>query len=77
MGRRRRKVIRTVRRTLPKIFICPRCGVTAVRASSRDQSGLNISCGSCNLSYSTSSNTVAIDLYNEFVDKFMKGEIKT
>ena len=77
MGRRRRKVIRTVRRTLPKIFICPKCGVTAVRASSKDQPGLSISCGSCNLSHSTSSNMDAIDLYNEFVDKFMKGEIET
>ena len=76
MGRRRRRVIRIVKRTLPKVFSCPRCGVIAVRVSRTGDSD-TVACGSCGLKYSYSPppKKENIDLYNEFVDMFMAGKV--
>jgi transcription elongation factor Elf1 len=68
-----------VSRTLPKVFSCPRCGVVAVRITShQDETSRDyvtvVACGNCALRRETRSETEKeeIDVYNAFVDDFMK-----
>ncbi|MCZ7397006.1 MAG: hypothetical protein O8C59_00620 [Candidatus Methanoperedens sp.] len=77
MGRRKRRVIRTVKKTLPKVFACPRCGMIAVRVTPVEDSIVRIACGSCNLSlqYDLTVKKEPVDVYNEFVDRFMRGGV--
>ena len=81
MGRRRRKVLRTNRRTLPKVFSCPKCGVVAVRITSQQdevsQDDITVvACGNsaCKLrrEYRYATEKPDIDVYNSFVDDFAK-----
>lgn len=76
MGRRRRRIIRVVKKTLPKIYSCPRCGVSAVRVSMKEGVA-RITCGSCGLSHehTVEMRRHPIDIYNEFVDKFLSGKV--
>jgi transcription elongation factor Elf1 len=76
MGRRRKKVIRVSRRKLPKVFSCPQCGVTSIRIIIKLNENSKIICGSCGINWEKSNiskNTEAIDIYNEFVDKYTSG----
>ncbi|MFN3621461.1 MAG: hypothetical protein ACK4TI_01070 [Nitrososphaerales archaeon] len=79
MGRRRRKVIRVVRKTLPKVFSCPNCGVSGVRVQIKGEHLALISCGNCKLKFNHefTGRKEVIDIYNEFVDLFMAGKIKS
>jgi transcription elongation factor Elf1 len=79
LARRRRKVLRTVTRTLPKVFSCPKCGVLAIRITSHEDELshdiiMTVACGNCalrrELRYSTPK--APIDVYNTFVDDFVK-----
>jgi len=81
MGRRRKKVLRSSRRTLPKVFACPRCGVVAVRITShKDETSPDfitvVACGniSCKLrrEFRFPTEKPDIDVYNLFVDDFVK-----
>jgi transcription elongation factor Elf1 len=81
MGRRRRKVLRSNRRTLPKVFACPRCGVVAVRITSqKDEASQDyitvVACGNaaCKLrrEFRFATEKPEIDVYNTFVDDFAK-----
>ena len=81
LGRRRKKVLRVVRRTLPKVFACPRCGMVTIRITSHqdDESQDNVflvACGnlSCGLRRELRYPTrrADIDVYNTFVDDFAK-----
>ncbi len=83
MGRRRRRVIRRPRRTLPKFFRCPRCGADSVRVIRREEEGAlsyTVVCGQCGLRMELSGELVQhkepIDVYNMFVDAFYRGDIK-
>ncbi len=81
MGRRRRKALRVVRRTLPKVFACPRCGMVTVRITSHEDETSQdtvflVACGNiaCSLRrelrYPTKK--ADIDVYNTFVDDFVR-----
>lgn len=81
MGRRRRKVVRVNKRTLPKVFSCPKCGVVAVRITSQEDETSHdfvtvVACGnaSCRLrrEYRFPTEKPDIDVYNLFVDEFVK-----
>lgn len=81
MGRRRRKVLRVVRRTLPKVFACPRCGMVTIRITSQEDETSQdtvylVACGnaSCGLRRELRYPTkrAEIDVYNTFVDDFAK-----
>ncbi|MEM0287547.1 MAG: hypothetical protein QXG05_05190 [Nitrososphaerota archaeon] len=85
MGRRRRKLYRPVRRVLPKVFGCPRCGAISVRITLQhnDQKGdfYHIVCGnpSCKVNEKPLQEDIprteaaeVIDAYNRFVDDFNK-----
>jgi transcription elongation factor Elf1 len=85
MGRRKRKkLLRPIRKTLPKIYTCPNCGMMSVRVVEKERKVNNMQtfdykviCGSCSkkLEKTLEKRIETIDLYNEFVDKVMKGEI--
>lgn len=81
MGRRRRKVLRVNKRSLPKVFSCPKCGVVAVRITSQEDETSHdyitvVACGnaSCRLrrEFRFATERPEIDVYNTFVDDFAK-----
>jgi len=76
LGRRRRRVIRTVKKTLPKFFTCPSCGMPSIRISSGATS-TTVTCGNCGIKheFNIATKKESIDIYNEFVDKFMLGKV--
>ena len=79
MGRRRRKAVKIVRRTLPELYLCPRCGKNTVKAtiSKRREKALVV-CSSCDLnaSFSSTPQMEEVDAYCRFVDNFYAGEAK-
>ncbi len=77
MGRRRKKVEKVVRRTLPELFLCPRCGKNTVKANINKKKGYAVVvCSNCNLSstFEHSRQMAEVDAYCRFVDGFYAGE---
>ncbi len=75
MTRKKRRIIKPVRKKIPEILRCPRCGSIAVKVI-KNESGWTVICGNCNLKYQKpSSEQEYIDVYNEFVDAFNAGKI--
>ena len=74
MGRRKRKVIRVVKRRLPKVYTCPSCGYVAVRVVVKKDK-VTVSCGNCEEKrvYEFEKGLDPIDYYNRFVDEVSKG----
>ncbi|HYY92271.1 MAG TPA: transcription elongation factor 1 family protein [Candidatus Dormibacteraeota bacterium] len=73
MGRRRRRVVRIVKKKLPTVFICPRCGEEAVRVTiAKDTGHATVLCALCNLKddFPAHPAAQAIDVYSYFTDKF-------
>ncbi|MFB0543961.1 MAG: hypothetical protein ACETVR_04185 [Candidatus Bathyarchaeia archaeon] len=73
MGRRRKKVVRVVRRTLPEYFLCPRCGKNTVKISTDKKREVTfVVCGTCGLrcEYPLSRPMEPVDIYCTFVDRF-------
>src|SRR2546429_4559401 len=73
MGRRRRRVIRIVKKKLPTVFVCPRCGEEAVRVTiAKDTGHATVLCALCNLKDDFPARTAAqaIDVYSYFTDRF-------
>jgi transcription elongation factor Elf1 len=82
MGRRKRRELKIIRKTIPEIFQCPKCGVKAVsvEVTKEKQEGYPVAivkCGNCGLT----SNFVMkplmkkVDVYNKFIDAFYSGVI--
>jgi transcription elongation factor Elf1 len=78
MGRKRRKVIKIFKKTLPKILSCPRCGNISLILDRSSEDTATIKCGVCklNVQYPAPKRRETIDIYNEFVDKVHRGEIQ-
>lgn len=81
MGRRRKKTLRVVRRSLPSVFACPRCGMVSVRITSHhdEEAGdfvFEIACGNLTCSihreFRYPQKRADIDVYNTFVDDFAR-----
>ncbi len=73
MGRRRRRVIRIVKKKLPTVFVCPRCGEEAVRVTiAKDTGKATVLCALCNLKDEFPAHPAAqpIDVYSYFTDRF-------
>lgn len=73
MGRRRRRVIRIVKKKLPTVFVCPKCGEEAVRVSiAKDTGKATVLCALCGLKDEFPSHPAAqmIDVYSYFTDRF-------
>src|SRR5438128_3056143 len=73
MGRRRRRVVRIVKKKLPTVFVCTRCGEEAVRVTiAKDTGHATVLCALCNLKddFPAHPAAQAIDVYSYFTDKF-------
>ena len=73
MGRRRKQVVKIIRRTLPELYLCPRCGKNTVKAGiNKATKTATVICSSCSLrsSFAAKSNMVPVDAYCAFVDQF-------
>lgn len=73
MGRRRRRVVRIVKKKLPTVFVCPRCGEEAVRVTiAKDTGKATVLCALCNLRNEFQAHPAAqpIDVYSYFTDVF-------
>lgn len=79
MGRRRRKVVKIVRRTLPEFYLCPRCGKNTVKATiNRKRGQVTVVCGNCglNAAFSIQPQMAEVDAYCLFVDSYYGAESK-
>jgi len=73
LGRRRRRVVRIVKKKLPTVFTCPRCGEEAVRVTIDKQTGhATVLCALCLLKDEFPAHPAAqmIDVYSYFTDRF-------
>src|SRR5256712_11179061 len=73
MGRRRRRVVRIVKKKLPTVFTCPRCGEEAVRVTIDKETGhATVLCALCQLKDEFPAHPAAqmIDVYSYFTDRF-------
>jgi len=78
MGRRRRsrKIVRRVKKAIPKVFSCPRCGQKAVSVTVKKSEGkVVVKCGHCQLTYEFDVAPLLqpVDYYNRFIDKYFEG----
>ncbi|NIM44408.1 MAG: hypothetical protein GTO54_02060 [Nitrososphaeria archaeon] len=79
MGRRRRKrIVKSIRKTIPTVFNCPNCGAQAVIVNmNRKNSSAMVTCGYCKLKWNTQIKSFEerVDVYSQFVDAFLEGEV--
>jgi len=71
--RRRRKVVKIVRKTLPKVFVCPRCGARSVKVLMKAGTGkAKVTCSICGLTAElpVSPSSQPVDIYCQFSDLF-------
>ncbi len=76
-GRKRKKVVRRMRKTIPKIFACPNCGEKTLGINlNREVGEATIKCGRCQIEdiVKISSIEQAVDAYGKFVDKYYHGD---
>ena len=73
MGRRRRKVVRVLKKQLPKIFLCPKCGKEAITVDlNKGQGTAIVKCRNCGLTQELSTKPAfkEIDAYCLFTDRY-------
>ncbi|MBO3832072.1 MAG: hypothetical protein FGF51_01605 [Candidatus Brockarchaeota archaeon] len=78
MARRRRREAKVIRRVIPKIFTCPKCGIQAVSVIEDKASGIvRVVCGNCGLAMNLEyvKNMENVDYFNRFVDKYHSGAL--
>ena len=79
MGRRRRRVVKIVRRTLPKLYLCPKCGKSTVKATiNKKRERAVVICSNCrlNAAFPSNLNMNEVDAYCLFVDNFYGKETR-
>ena len=73
MGRRRQKVVKTIKRKLPDLFLCPKCGKNNIKVTiDPKRETAFITCGACGLreNFHIPLSTEPVDAYNIFIDQF-------
>lgn len=76
-GRKRKKVVRRMKKNIPKIFSCPNCGEKTLAIEINREAGIaEAKCGKCKINYSLEISSVehAVDAYGKFIDKYYSGE---
>lgn len=72
-GRKRKKVIRRMKKSIPKIFACPSCGEKTLGIDiDREAGTATIKCGRCNIEEVIIISAVeqAIDAYGKYIDRY-------
>jgi transcription elongation factor Elf1 len=72
-GRKRKKVVKRMRKTIPKIFACPSCGEKTLSIHiDRDEAIATVKCGRCSIEDKVSVSRVeeAVDAYGKFIDRY-------
>jgi transcription elongation factor Elf1 len=76
-GRKRKKVVKKVKKTIPKIFVCPNCGGKSLTISiNKDEEKGGrvaiIKCGRCNISDTIEVANIedTVDAYGKFIDRY-------
>ena len=73
MGRRRKKIIKLPKKTIPKIFLCPACGEKSINVRmNRNTSIAQIICSNCEIEVEVPliSADQPVDAYCKFTDRF-------
>ena len=73
MGRRRKKEEKIIKKTLPELFLCPKCAKNSVKVTVDTKNNVaGIRCSACGLRdmVTIEAQTAAVDAYNVFVDKY-------
>ena len=73
MGRKRQKVVKIIKRKLPDLFLCPRCGKNTVKVNIDPKHEIaRVVCGDCGLTgeFRTTDRVEPIDVYCIFIDQF-------
>lgn len=76
LGRRRRRVVAPIKITLPKFFLCPKCGKKSVRIEMmKEKARALVQCGDCGLKeeFTIAPHSEPVDIYCKFTDHFYKG----
>ena len=82
-SRKKRRVIKIIKKSLPKVFLCPNCGMSSIRIKLQIDDFI-VTCGSCNLTPSDKWLTnqklnlkkkEPVDIFNAFVDDYMSGDL--
>ena len=79
MGRRRKRAVKIVRRALPELYLCPRCGKNTVKSTiSKKRERAVVVCSSCglNTSFPSTPGMGEVDAYCRFVDMFYAGDTR-
>ncbi|MGQ9478821.1 MAG: hypothetical protein ACUVQ0_02205 [Thermoproteota archaeon] len=78
MARRRRREAKVIRKVIPRIFTCPKCGIQAVSVIDKKNFWkIKVICGNCGLSAELDyvKNMENVDYFNRFVDMYHAGEL--
>jgi len=80
LGRKRKRVIRGPRKSLPRVYACPRCGEQSVMVViSRENRIASVTCGNikCGLSANVPVSSVdqVVDAYCRFADMYHSGKL--
>jgi transcription elongation factor Elf1 len=78
MGRRRKRAVKIVRRVLPELYLCPRCGKNTVKSTiNKKRERAVVVCSSCSLntSFPSTPGMGEVDAYCRFIDIFYEGDM--
>ena len=78
MGRKRKQVVRIVKRQLPELYLCPKCGKNTVKSNiNKKQNRATVICSSCGLkqSFECTPTMAEVDAYCAFVDSYYRGDV--
>lgn len=73
MGRRRKKILKLPKKTIPKIFVCPSCGEKSIYVKMNKESATaEVRCSKCDINMTVPIIPVdqPVDAYCKFTDRF-------